>query len=97
MDDFPFNNPNAAPLPDANEIEKAYQEARPDWRYEAAEAAQADDRHRSRLEADKQLMRNLILRLLIFGLVIGGLLSVGLVWTLGRLDLLDPPALHQNQ
>ena len=44
----------------------------------------------ARLASDKRLMRNFIVGLLLFGLVVGGLLSIGVVWSLNRLDLVNP-------
>ena len=52
---------------------------------------------RRQLEADKRTLRNLFIGLLVTGLVIGGILAVGLVWTMNRLGLTDRPTLNQPQ
>ena len=87
MEQPPFHNPNSQPLPDANDVEAEFAnqlEQRHDYDARRSAASQA------RLASDKRLMRNFIVGLLLFGLVVGGLLSIGLMWGLNRLDLVNP-------
>ncbi|MEM9007970.1 MAG: hypothetical protein AAGE59_31225 [Cyanobacteria bacterium P01_F01_bin.86] len=96
MKNLPFHNSNADPLPDANDIEREMLGAK-DRSDEQNHYIDLSDASRQRLEADKRMLRNWILGLLLIGLLIGGILAVGLVWTMSRLHLLDPPTLHQQQ
>lgn len=91
MEQPPFHDPNREPLPDANDVEAEFR--RPDAQWQQNDSTvDLSAKNRDRLEADKRWMRNLIIGLLIGGLAIGGLLAVGLVWGLGRLNMIDPPA-----
>ena len=94
MNQPPFHNPNADPLADANDIEAEFQPRKSPLH--ESYRSQPDVENRAHLEADKRRMRNFIFGLLIIGLVVGGLLSIGLVWGMHRLDMVNPPALHEN-
>lgn len=96
MKNLPFHNSNAEPLPDANDIEREMLGAQ-EQVDEQDHYIDLSDESRRRLEADKRTLRNWIIGLLVTGLLIGGVLAVGLVWTMNRLNLLNPPTLHQSQ
>ena len=96
MKNLPFHNSNTDPLPDANDIEREM--LGPQEQVDEHEHyIDLSEESRRRLEADKRTLRNWMLGLLLTGLIIGGILAVGLVWTMNRLDLLSPPTLHQSQ
>jgi len=101
MENNPFHNANAHPLPDANEIERETLGARSrpeDQPYDTdADPVQISQAETRRLESDRRKLRNFLIGLLVVGLAIGGLLSVGLVWTMNRLNLIEPPSLEQSQ
>lgn len=96
MNNSPFHNPNSAPLPDANDVEKAFKDPR-QLNINTYEPVELDASHRARLEADKQLMKKFIIRLLVIGFAIGGLLSIGLVWTMHQLDLVTPVPIERDR
>ncbi|MEM0980419.1 MAG: hypothetical protein AAGH78_09105 [Cyanobacteria bacterium P01_H01_bin.58] len=94
MKQFPFHNNGTPPLPDANDIERAWlgdQEHVDLQQY----GEEMNDTRRQRLEEDKRILRNFLIKLLVTGFAIGGLLSVGLVWTMNRLNLTPQPTLQQ--
>ena len=94
MKQHPFNNNGTPPLPDANEIERQWlgQQEQSDLQLYGEEMS---DARRRRLEADKRILRNFLIKLLVVGFAIGGLLSVGVVWTMSRLNLTPQPTLQQ--
>ncbi|MGF1461371.1 MAG: hypothetical protein ACFBSG_20385 [Leptolyngbyaceae cyanobacterium] len=89
MQQPPFHNPNADPLPDANDVEAEFRNPDPDWQPQESVVDLSPEK-RSQIEADKRWLRNLMIGLLVGGLAIGGLLSIGLVWGLNQLDMVDP-------
>lgn len=95
MEQPPFHNPNFEPLPDANDVEAEFghQRKHQDERREAVHLSEA---HRSHLQSDKRKLRNFIIGLLVVGLAVGALLSIGLVWGMHRLDLVNPPTLNSD-
>ena len=95
MQNSPFHNPQADPLPDANDIEKEFHSSQMQSNDEYASGTISQARQ-SQLEADKNKLRNFIIGLLVIGLVVGGILSIGLVWTLNRFDLITPAAVEQQ-
>ncbi|MGF1524426.1 MAG: hypothetical protein ACFBSF_19060 [Leptolyngbyaceae cyanobacterium] len=96
MKNLPFHNSNTDPLPDANDIEREMLGAKE--KFDKREPyVDLSEESRRRLEADKRTLRNWIIGLLLTGLIVGGILAAGLVWTMGRLNLLDPPTLNQPQ
>lgn len=96
MQQPPFHNSNREPLPDANDVEAEFRQPDDQWQQDES-AIDLSPENRARLDADKRWMRNLIIGLLIAGLAIGGLLAVGLVWGLGRLNMIDPPATNPTE
>jgi hypothetical protein len=96
MSNSPFHNPQSEPLPDANDIEQEFAENESDWQ-ELRDSLASNAPSRPKLNSDKRKLRNLMIGLLVAGLVLGGILSIGLVWTLDRLGLSDPPAVEQQQ
>ena len=96
MKNSPFHNSNVDPLPDANDIEREMLGAK-DQLDEQNHYIELSEESRRHFEADKRTLRNWIVGLLLIGLLVGGILSVGLVWTMNRLNLLDPPTLQQSQ
>ncbi len=96
MNQFPFHDPASNPLPDANDIEAEWQHQPPSDELQAG-VIEMSEEHQRRLEHDKRLLRNFMIKLLVIGFAIGGLLSVGLVWTMNRLNLITPPPLERPQ
>ncbi|NER82923.1 MAG: hypothetical protein F6K42_25880 [Leptolyngbya sp. SIO1D8] len=92
---FPFHNGNTHPLPDANDIEREIlgPQASVNGIYQETSI---NEERRHRFEADKQKLRNFILGALIIGLLIGGVLAVGLVWAVNRLNLIEPSPTESN-
>lgn len=92
MNNLPFHNSNAKPLPDANDIEREIngpsQDPNQQYEYPMSDAS------KQHLAADKRKLRNFIVGLLVAGLVVGGALSVGLVWVMNQLDLTNPPTIE---
>ncbi|MEM9769379.1 MAG: hypothetical protein AAF892_16065 [Cyanobacteria bacterium P01_D01_bin.71] len=95
MEQPPFHNSNRDPLPDANDIEAEFRNTH-EHMYVDEQAFQLSAENRARLEADKRWLRNLIIRLLLAGLAVGALLSVGLIWGLNQLDMINPPGLNES-
>lgn len=98
MNNSPFHNANATPLPDANDIERAFLELQPstDESYEpASDPTARSAASRKQLEADKRRLRNFLLGLLAIGLLVGGILSIGLVWAMGHFNLIEPNRIEQ--
>ncbi|MDB9525612.1 hypothetical protein PN498_06405 [Oscillatoria sp. CS-180] len=96
MNNSPFHNPNSAPLPDANDVEKEFRDQRhPESKtYEPVELS---EQNRLRFEADKRWLRKFIVGLLVMGLAVGGILSIGLVWTMNRLNLIEPTRIEGDR
>lgn len=96
MKNSPFHDSNANPLPDADDIERRALDAsdQTDIRQHYVELSEEG---RRQFEADKKRLRNWFVGLLLTGLLIGGVLAVGLVWTMNRLNLTNPPPLHQQR
>lgn len=94
MSNSPFHNPQSDPLPDANDIDREFQT--PSDRPENARNVPISHEAKTQLESDKRKLRNLVIALLAIGLIVGGILSIGLVWTLDRFGLSDPPAAEQQ-
>lgn len=92
MQQPPFHNPNRDPLPDANDIEAEFQGKQTRWNQDDS-AFQLSAESQSRLAADKRWLRNFIVGLLLAGLAVGGVLAIGLVWGMNRLDLIEPPTI----
>jgi hypothetical protein len=78
----PFNDPQANPLPDANDIERQAQDQRAPQMKSTLSSATASDRHQ---------LKKLFLGLLAIGLVVGILTATGVVWLLNRFDLVGVP------
>ncbi|MEM6840267.1 MAG: hypothetical protein AAF609_25975 [Cyanobacteria bacterium P01_C01_bin.120] len=95
MEQPPFHNSNRDPLPDANDIEAEFRNT-DGYLHMDEQVFQPSAENRARLEADKRWLRNLIIRLLLAGLAIGALLSVGLIWSLNQLDMINPPGLNES-
>lgn len=95
MERPPFHNPNSEPLPDANDVESEFQGYQ-EHSYQDYQGGDLSDEARSRLESDKRWLRNLMIGLIAIGLVVGGLLSVGLIWGMNQLDMINPPTLNQD-
>jgi hypothetical protein len=95
MNQPPFHNPNSNPLADANDVEREFRGPKEPW--QEGYRSELDEVDRARFESDKRRMRNFIIGLLVLGLTVGGLLSVGLIWGLHRLDMINPPALHESR
>jgi|GEM_PF-2057442 len=96
MQQPPFHNSNREPLPDANDVEAQFRRSDAHWQQDEP-AVELSAENRTRLEADKRWMRNLIIGLLLAGLAIGGLLAIGLVWGLNRLNMIDPPTTNPTE
>lgn len=94
MKQFPFHNNGTPPLPDANDIERQWSSQQEQIEIQPYEEEISDTR-RHRLEADKRILRNFLIKLLIAGFAIGGILSVGLIWTMNQLNLTPQPTLQQ--
>lgn len=95
MDQPPFHNPNSDPLPDANDVEAEFRgkrERQPD-----AYHSQLSDENRAHLQKDTRRLRNFFIGLIVVGVIVGGLLSIGLVWTMSRFDMINPPTLNENR
>ncbi|NEQ42701.1 MAG: hypothetical protein F6K00_03705 [Leptolyngbya sp. SIOISBB] len=92
MQQPPFHNSNRDPLPDASDIEAEFQGKSTHW-HQDDPAFEISAEGRSRLEADKRWLRNFIVGLLLAGFAVGGVLAIGLVWGMNRLDLIDPPTI----
>lgn len=84
MRNSPFHDSNARPLPDANDIERILEDSPQDGRgtYPAL-----NESNRSHLAADRRRLRNFLIGLLVTGLLLGGALSIGVVWMMGQLNL----------
>lgn len=98
MNNSPFHNSNSNPLPDANDIEREFlelQESTDDAYNPASDPASRSLASQKQFEADKRRLRNFLLSLLAIGLLLGGVLSVGLVWVMGRLNLIEPNRIEQ--
>jgi hypothetical protein len=95
MSNAPFHNPNYQPLPDANDISQEFSGGRSPETVD--QEVFIDPENRSQLEADKRQLRNIMIRLLTIGLVVGGLLAIGLVWTMSRFDLLEPQTIELQE
>lgn len=95
MDQPPFHNPNSDPLPDANDVEAEFRGRRE--HLEKPYDSQMSAANRARLQSDTRRLRNFFIGLIVAGLVVGGLLSVGLVWTMHRFDMVNPPTLNENR
>ena len=89
MQQPPFHNSHQDPLPDANDIEAEFRGKPTIWHQDDPNF-QLSEAGRSRLEADKRWLRNFIVGLLMVGFTIGGLLAVGLVWGMNRLNMIEP-------
>lgn len=94
MKQFPFHNNGTPPLPDANDIEREWSGQQEQIDLQQYDEEMSDTRRR-RLEDDKRILRNFLIKLLVIGFAVGGLLSVGLVWTMNRLNLTPQPTLEQ--
>lgn len=95
MQQPPFNNPNYNPLPDANDVEKQFNEHRERFPHEQDTEITAENR--AHLQSETRKLRNLFIGLLVGGLLVGGLLSIGLVWTMNRFDMVNPPTLDESR
>lgn len=93
MQQPPFHNSNRDPLPDANDIEAEFQGQQSHWRQDDPAFERSPESY-SRLEADKRWLRNFIVGLMLAGFAIGGVLAIGLVWGMNRLDLINPPTIN---
>lgn len=93
MNQSPFHNSNAKPLPDANDIEQAFSDMQN--AHDLPPTYDLSETQRQHLAADRRRLRNFLLGLLAIGLLIGGILSVGIVWMMGRLDLIEPNQIQQ--
>jgi hypothetical protein len=96
MSNSPFHNPNSQPLPDANDIAREFTGERSPQPKNEQEIFIDPDIH-SQLAADKRRLRNFMISLLAIGLLVGGLLAIGLVWTMSRFDLLEPQSIEQSE
>jgi hypothetical protein len=96
MQQPPFHDPNRDPLPDANDVEAEFRGAEVNLHKEDP-AFQLSAENQARLNADKRWMRNFIVGLLLAGLAIGGVLAIGLVWGMNRLNLTDPSTISPNE
>ncbi|MEM6716954.1 MAG: hypothetical protein AAF827_08505 [Cyanobacteria bacterium P01_D01_bin.6] len=96
MQQPPFHNSNRDPLPDANDIEAEFQGQQSRWQQDDS-AFELSPASRSQFEADKRWLRNFIVGLLLTGFAIGGVLAIGLVWGMNRLDLINPPPLYNPE
>jgi hypothetical protein len=96
MQQPPFHNSNQDPLPDANDIQAEFQGKPPVWHQEDPNF-ELSEAGRSRLESDKRWLRNFIVGLLLAGFAIGGLLAVGLVWGMNRLNMIEPTSIPAQE
>ena len=84
----PFHDPQRNPLPDANDIE---QDAASNLEPSSFQKAEDTRRPSPHIQQDIRWMRNMLIRLLVIGAVLGCVLGVAIAIFLKRTGLADPP------
>ena len=83
-----FHDPNANPLPDANDIEQEAGFSQP-----VPQSTESVDPHR--LKKDRRRLKWLVVGLLGLGLVLGAITVTAIVWTMDALRLTNPTELQE--
>ena len=92
MTNSPFHDPQGNPLPDANDIEQETSRGLEPASFYEGSQANGPSPH---IKQDIKRLRNVFIGLLLTGIVLGCIASVGVAIILRRTGLLDAP--NQNQ